>query len=355
MADPKQHNIVARRILGKAIGIGLGVLLLAFTPWFANSQESDSRPSYRPEQQVSGTIRSWGDKQMAPLLEEWEKGFSKFHGNVRFEGRLKGTDTGMAGVYSEVADLAFMGRPAGTEEVMAFEWVFRYKPLGIQVATGGLDAPGKTAALEILVNAGNPISKLTLAQVDAIFGAEHKRGPQNIRQWGDLGLSGEWASKPIHTYGYALESDVAGFFRTLVLKNSFKWNPDLQEFNPGNVSGSANDAGKAILEALSRDPYGITFSTAGYGNPKVKAVALASQDTGPFYEPNKENLMQGTYPLTRVTWVYTNRAPGKPIDPKVKEFLRYILSREGQQDVLRQGDYLPLTDQVVREQLRKLE
>jgi phosphate transport system substrate-binding protein len=329
------------------------ILLIAFS---SRAQDMNSLPRYESRDGVSGTIRIWGDDRMETLMSFWQEGFREFHPDVRFETKLMGTGTGMAGLYTGVADLALMGRDSTSSEIMAFEWVFRYKPLGIEVATGSLRVPGKTFAVAVFVHKGNPLSKLTLAQLDAIFGSEHLRGPSNIRTWGELGLTGDWKDKPIHPYGYDVETGTGWFFRRAVFKGSDKWNCDVREFADVKRSdGTVVDAGERILEALAEDRYGIAYSNLGFMNPQMKPIAVGSADGGPFYEATKDNLIQRKYPLTRAASIYVNREPGKNLDPKVQEFLRYILSKEGQQQVVREGDFLPLTPEVVREQLRKMD
>ena len=150
------------------------------------------KSSPQPDPDVAGVIRVWGDDQMNGVMQRWQIAFQKAHPNVRFEAKLLGTGTGMAGLYSGVADIALLGREATASEVMAFEWVFRYKPLGIEAATGSLGVPGKTFAVGVFVNKQNPLSKLTLTQLDAIFDSEHRRGSRNLSTWGDLGLTVEW-------------------------------------------------------------------------------------------------------------------------------------------------------------------
>jgi phosphate transport system substrate-binding protein len=318
------------------------------------AQSVGSPPRYQAEPKVDGVIRIWGDEQMETVMKRWQSGFRKQHPSVRFETKLLGTGTGMAGLYSGVADIAVLGRDATSSEVMAFEWVFKYKPQSVQVATGSLDVPGKTFAIGVLVNKDNPLTKLTLTQLDAIFGTEHRRGARNIRTWGDLGLMGEWKDKPINVYGYDTETNTGSFFKRAVLNGSDKWNCDLREFaDSKQPNGSQLDAGQRISEALAHDRYGIAYGNLRYVDRQVKPVALSLTDEGPFYEATKENLIQRKYPLTRAVSFYVNRAPGQPLDPKVKEFLRYILSQEGQQEVGQDRDFMKLSD--AREQLRKLE
>jgi phosphate transport system substrate-binding protein len=177
-----------------------------------------------------------------------------------------------------------------------------------------------------------------------------------IRKWEQLGVTGKWANQPIHVYGYNFDTGMAGFFRLSVLKDSYKWNPELKDFDNGrDAKGEVINAGVYILEALAKDPYGIAFANVQYANPEVKSIALAAGDSGPYIEPTQENVWRRAYPITRFTCVVMNRQPGKPIEPRVKEFVRYILSRDGMQAVVKDGSYLPLTRQLIEEQSRKLE
>jgi len=320
------------------------------------AQKTNSLPRYQTDQTISGTIRVWGNDRMSTVMKHWQEGFEKHHPDVRFETNLIGTGTGMAGLYTGVADVALMGRDATSSESMAFEWVFKYKPLGIEVATGSLDVPGKTFAVAVFVNKDNPISKLTLAQLDAIFSSEHLRGQRSFRTWGDLGLTGEWANSPINSYGYDAETNTGSFFKRMVFNGSDKWNCDLKEFaDMKTPNGSVSDASDQILKALEHDRYGIAYANLHYLTPQVKSIALAPTDDAPYYEATKLNLIQRKYPLTRAASIYINREPGKPIDPKVKEFLRYVLSQEGQQSVVQEGEFLPLSEEGVHNQMRKLE
>lgn len=302
------------------------------------------------------TIRNWGNNEMRPLLTRWETAFQKTHPFIRFENKLFGPASALAGIYTGVADLSWAGHELWKEESMGFEWVFQYKPLGIEVATASLDVHQNGAALVVFVHKDNPLKKLTLAQVDAIFGSEHRRGGKTIRTWGDLGLAGEWATQPVRPYGYDAETEAAAFFRQSVLKDSYKWACNLTEFrNVQRQDGSIIDAGPEILNALSTDRYGIAYSKLKGRTESVKPIALAASDEGPFWEPIPNNIQQRHYPLSRVMMVYLNRAKGKPIEPALKEFLVYVLSADGQRQVIEEGGYFPLTPESVARQLRALE
>ena len=339
----------------------LALLMTFYAATPGRTQNAESLPKYQSEQTVSGTLRLWGHGSpdtdfMGKLVRTWEEGFRKHHPGIQFENRMYGTASAIGALYAGAGDLAIMGREIRPFEISAFERVFRYPPLGVDITTGSLDIRNMDFALNVFVHKDNPLGKLTMTQVDAIFGCEHLRGPRNIRIWGELGFTGEWQDKPINVYGFPINRGFAVFFQDAALGGSRKWNGDLKEF--GDVrqpDGTLRDGGLRILDALARDPYGIAYSNLRYMNAQVKPLALAATDGGPYYEATKENLIRHKYPLTRFITTFVNRAPGGRLDPKVKEFLRYILSREGQQEVVRDGHYLPLSEEAVRAQLRKLE
>jgi phosphate transport system substrate-binding protein len=332
----------------------------------ATAEDLSALPEYHPEQKVSGVIRSWGSPHMGGMLRQWEAGFKKFHPEVAFADFLKGTASATYGFAENVAELGLMGR-----QIYTFEYYGVYRrslmlPVEIEVATGSVDVPHKSFALAVFVHRDNPLTRLTLAQLDGIFGAQRTggwqgmdwaksaaRGPEgNLRTWGQLGLGGEWADKPIQCYGPPGQHPGGiGFFQRRVMGGSDVWNENLAEFADR----------QAMIDALSRDRYGIAYTGLCYATPQVKALALAEKDGGPFVALTRENVASRAYPLSRPVYIYlAPDTPGgepanPPVDPKVREFLRYILSRQGQQDVARAGDYLPLTAAVARAQLLKLD
>ena len=342
--------------------LAVSALITLATPGIYSQQwDLSELPQYRPEQKVSGTIRLWGHGSlkrdfMGRLVKYWQEGFARHQPEIQFEYKMYGTASSIGALYAGVGDLAIRGEEIYPFEIAAFERVLHYPPLGIEIATGSLDVQNMDYAQIVFVHKDNPISKLTLAQLDAIFGYEHRRGLSNIRTWGPLGLKGEWADQSIHVYGWRIDDDFSTFLQNAVLEGSHKWNCDLKEFaRITKPDGSVYDSGQQILDALATDRYGIGVSNLRYVNPQVKPLALALRDGGPYYAATKENLIERKYPLTRVIPAFINRAPGKPVDPKVKEFLRYILSREGQEDIVRDGGYLPLSREAILEQLKKLE
>ncbi len=319
-------------------------------------------PHYAPAEKVSGTIRIWGHGSfkhdfMGGLVAKWLEGFNRFQPDVKLENRMYGTASAIGALLAGAADIALLGEEISPAAAVAFARAKGYPPTGIQVATGSLDVNFFDYAHMIFVHRDNPLAHLSLRQLDAIFGAEHRRGaPKNIRTWGELGLTGEWANKKIQPYGWKVDEDFALFFSEAVLENSHRWNTDLKEFvHVTRPDGTQYDHGEQILDALARDRFGIAISNVRYTNPSVKALALGTGDAGPFYPPTPANLIAQTYPLVRIIPAFIDRAPGQPVDPKVREFLRYLLSREGQQAILDESNYLPLGAEAIRAQLAKLQ
>jgi len=329
-------------------------------PLLVSGQElnylKDLKP-YRPKQMVSGIIRNWGNNYIPSLMKAWEDGFQKYQPNVQFETKLLGTEAAIAGLYGGIADIAFLGRELYAPERHAFRGWFGYEPLEIEISSGSYATQHKTFSLEVFVHKDNPLTKLTLTQLDAVYGCELRQGAKvPIRTWGQLGLTGRWQQQPIHVYGYNFDTGMAGYFRLVVLKNSAKWNVQLKDFDNGRApNGEIINAGIYILRALAKDPYGIAYANILYTNPDVKTLALARKEGEPYYEPTKANVWERNYPITRYTTLVINRPPGKPVEPRIEEFIRYILSRDGMAAVVRDGAYLPLTERLIKEQLRKLD
>ena len=343
-----------------------GLMLAAVFTAGAAAQELSSLPDYRPDQRVSGVLRSRGNDQMAALMKQWEKGFRKYHPGIQFADTLVGSASGMYGLEMRTADIAVMGRPINPyERYGSYErsWVY---PVEIEVATGSFETPHKSPAYAIFVHKDNPLAQLTVKQLDGIFGAERGGGwnaltwdvnaartsAENIRTWGQLGLKGAWADRPIHVYGPPLlGAGSITFFQAKVLNGGAMWNEDLREYQDR----------KQMIADLSQDPYGIAYTALGYRTPGVKPVALADTPAGPFVELSRKSVTDRSYPLSRPVYiVYTidnekSEIADPSIDPKVREFLRYILSKQGQRDVLRDRGYLPLPIATVNAQLKKLD
>ena len=343
--------------------------------YYTHKFDLSDLPSYKPQQHVSGTIRMWGSNYFtdSPLAGYWEKEFQKYQPDVKFDFHLRTSEHAISSLIYGKSDLSPMGRQIMWDEQLAFQREFGYLPLGIVAVTGSYDVSGWNPPVGVYINSANPLAKLSLSQLDGIFGAPRSgawrdltwdpslaRGPEkNIRTWGQLGLTGAWADKPIHVYGYNLQFHFPQEIESRAFGGvSTKWNENLVEYdNKLLPDGRFKLAGEQMLEDLAKDPYGIVYCAGGNAwlTPQVKAVALGAKDGGPYYDLTLENVRSRAYPMYADVFFFMNRDPKKPVDPKLKEFMRYILSREGQSQVMRDGKYLPLTAAVVREQLKKLE
>jgi phosphate transport system substrate-binding protein len=339
--------------------------------YYSERWKLDDLPAYVPNQKVSGVIRLWGSNYFADgsLGKRWEDGFRKHHPGVAFKNELKTALAGIPALTFGLADIAPM-RHITSDETLLYQRYHDSWPLEITVVTGSLDVPGWSYALGIFVHRSNPLSRLTVEQLDGVFGAQRSgafqgtewttaaaRGPEkNIRTWGQLGLTGEWAEKPIHVYGYNLRYHIPATFERLVFQGGAKWNEQLVEFtNYKNPDGTTELEAQQVTSAVSRDRWGIGYSSVAFRRPETKVLAIAPRGSGTYVELDLQALRSREYPLLDEVYFYLRKEPGKRLDPKVKEFLRYVLSREGQEAVQQDGKYLPLPGRVVAEQLRKLD
>ena len=334
-------------------------------------------PPYQPEASVSGTIRNFGFG-LGGVLKLWEEGFQRFHPQVRFDDHLPTSDAAIPALVTGVTDLAPDGGEATLTENLSFFEVYGYPPTDITVASGAYDVEGKSNGPIVFVHKDNPLASLSLAQLDAIFGSMRTggmrgfqwtpsdgRGPQaDIRTWGQLGLTGEWADKTIQTYGHA-PSGTTRFFQWKVLRNGDKWNPNYREYvESGSKMIADEDRAEQRLglqhmlrHELANDRYGIAWTVMpqAKGVEGIKAIALSPAPGAAAVQPSQRSFQDRSYPLVRSIYIFLNRKPGTPLDPKLREFLRYVLSREGQAIVERNGSYLPLPAEVVLAQRRKLD
>lgn len=381
------------RHIGHCTYLICAALALAAARAAAQQPDVSQIPPYRPEFKVAGGLRIAGS-ELKGNMDLLVAGFRKFHPDAAVSTNFMTSSEGALGLmYAGVSDVAPMGDDAKITDMMPFYNTFRYVPTEISVATGGFEARGTLWPMAIVVNKANPISHLSLEQLDRIFGSERSGGweigPQadnnllftakyaraaasNIRTWGQLGLKGAWAKQEIKTFGYVAPGFAVNFERK-VMHWSTKWNPNFMEYV--EAKETTNDAaGKAVnsdamLQAISRDKYAIGFVALMHVDgscvnpdgskcvvyPDVKALPLSKTDSDPAVPLTADTVANRSYPLTRDAYIYVNRAPGRPLDPKVREFLRFILSREGQQIIAKAGIYSPLPEAVIREQLAKLD
>lgn len=342
----------------RAIAILLSLALVA--------APAGARPlaPYAPDEQVSGTIRIWGHGAYGKRLEfveglvaALEEGFRKFQPGVVFDNRLHGTASAIGALYTGQGDVAFMGREIWGPEIAAFREVRGYAPTGLDVMTGSFDVRNKGYAITVFTHKSNPIKGLTLAQLDAIYGIERRRGHGAVATWGDLGLTGEWADKPVRLYGLPIARGFADYFQERVFLGSQLWKPELREFrDDANSVSTATDGATRMLAALAGDPYGIGYAGLVYSHPETRAVPIAERAGSPFVAPSRASVQDRSYPLHRIISFFVDKAPGERAAPHVDAFLRFVLSREGQAIIERDGGgYLPLTGAFANTELKKLE
>lgn len=292
-------------------------------------------PHYEKTSGISGNLSSIGSDTMNNLLTLWLEGFKRYYPNINIQVEGKGSSTAPPALISGTAQLGPMSRDMKQEEIDAFEKKFGYKPTEIRVAID---------ALAVYVNKDNPLQGLTLPQVDAIFSKTRRGGfKSDISNWGELGLTGDWSNRPISLYGRNSASGTYGYFKEHALfKGDFKDNVKEQ---PGSAS---------VVQGITEDRFGIGYSGIGYKTSGVKALPIALTDKDEFHLPDYENCLNKKYPLARTLNIYINKAPNKPLDPLLKEFLKFVLTYEGQEVVVKDG-YLPLTKELVDKELKKLE
>ena len=330
-------------------------------------------PHYVPKVHLTGTIRVWGNNYIRDgyLAEYWEKEFKKFQPDVTIEYHLPTTGIGIPALSCGVADVA-MSRRAIIMDLLTFEQVYHHPVTEVEAVTGSYDVYGWSPPFIIVVHKDNPLDRISLKQLDGVFGGArtggyigsvwhteypYARGPdENIRTWGQLGLTGKWADQPIHTGGQTLRGNQTSQFSDLILKGSDQFVEGYQAFaNYITPDGKINSWSLQAQRAIAKDPLAMFYVSPMTLSPDMKELAVQVYDGGPFVKRTLETVHDRTFPLFGRYFFYFNREPGKPVDPKVDEWLRFILSQEGQDCVQHEGRYIPLTSEVVRAQLKKLE
>ena len=290
--------------------------------------------AYAKTSGVSGNLNSIGSDTMNNMMTLWAETFRKFYPNVRIQVEGKGSSTAPPALIAGTAQFGPMSRPMRQAEIDQFEARYGYKPTELKSSYD---------ALAVYVHKDNPIEKLTLAQVEAIFSKSRKRGyKQNITTWGQLGLTGDWANRPISLYGRNSASGTYGFFKEHTLKNG-DYKDSVKE-QPGSAS---------VVQGVTEDRYGIGYSGIGYKTSGVKAVPLAETAAGPFSDGKYEDVTGGKYPLWRFLYIYLNKPPNRPLDPLQAEFVKLIYSKEGQETVVKDG-YMPLPAKLAQVELAKV-
>jgi phosphate transport system substrate-binding protein len=306
--------------------------LLGILPIVAEESHIDpALPTYTAVSGVSGNLNSMGSDTLNNLMTLWAEGFKKAYPNVNVQIEGKGSSTAPPALIEGTAQLGPMSRLMKAEEIDAFEKKHGYKPTEIRVAID---------ALAVFVHKDNPLKGVTMKQVDSIFSQTRKKGGDDITDWAQLGLDA-WKGRALSLFGRNSASGTYGFFQEHALaKGDFK--PTVKE-QPGS---------SAVVQGIGADPYAIGYSGIGYKTSGVRALPIAGDD-GEFYEANYTNSLDGNYPLARFLVVYVNKKPGQPLDALTLEFLKFVLSKDGQMIVEKDG-YYPVPAEVAAETVESI-
>ena len=284
---------------------------------------------------VSGNLSSAGSDTLANLMTLWTESFKKAYPNVNIQVQAAGSSTAPPALTEGTSNFGPMSREMKDKEIEAFETRYGYKPTAIRVAVD---------ALAVYVHKDNPLESLSLPQVDAVFSVTRRCGADAIvTRWGDLGMSGQWQDRPIQLYGRNSVSGTYGYFKQVALcKGDFKNTVNEQ---PGSAS---------VVQSISSSLNGIGYSGIGYITSDVKALALAEADGDEAIAANAENVATGDYPLSRYLYVYVNKKPGEPLPPLEREFIKLVLSKQGQEIVNKDG-YIPVSARIASRELKKIQ
>jgi len=312
------------------------IILTCVAPVVAQTVAVDSEiPEYKRVSGVSGNLSSVGSDTLNNLMTLWAEGFQREYPNVKIQIEGKGSSTAPPSLIQGTAQIGPMSRAMKAKELDSFEKRFGYKPTQIAVAVD---------ALAVYVHKDNPLDRLRMSEVDAIFSSTLKCGNQDsIDTWGDAGLDdNRWSSRPISMYGRNSASGTYGYFKKVALcKGDFR---NRVKEQPGSAS---------VVQGVSEDLSGIGYSGIGYKTSGVKTLEIAGK-SGEYAGTDPATVLSGKYPLSRFLYLYVNKAPNEPIDPMIGQFIRFVLSQQGQTTVVKDG-YLPLPGNVVQQQLAQLD
>ena len=308
-------------------------------------------PEYAPGPKLTDDLRIVAESSAEPLLTLWVEGFKTQQPGLNLIAKgtspLAAVPTVMSGAY----DLGFPARELWPYEEELFRKIRGYEPFVVLVGLGAHATPGLTPALGVFVHASNPLTRITLAQLDAIYSTERRRGlGKDIATWGDLGATGEWATRPIHAYTHRLPNGIDYFIQKIVTKGAdFKKSVIDLAMRRGNLGPD-----EIIAEAVAKDPAAIGFGCFGNVIPGMKTIAVAETTGGPYCTGTLEEVKTLRYPLARPIYMVIDRPPGQAIAPKLEEFLRYVLSAPGQNAFAASGGWLPLPAELAKVELARL-
>jgi len=307
--------------------------LLAIAPVASAMDLDPALPSYQKISGVSGSLKSVGSDTLNNLMTYWAEGFRATYPGIKISIEGKGSSTAPPALIEGAAQFGPMSREMKSKEITDFEKKFGYKPSVVRVAVD---------SLAVFVNKDNPITSLSLQQLDGIFSKTRKSGVKNIKTWGDVGLTGEWSDKPISIYGRNSASGTYAYFKEIALfHGDYK---DTVKEQPGS---------SAVVQGVANDKYAIGYSGVGYKTPDVRIVPLAAKEGAKGYEANAANAYDGNYPLARFLYIYFNKKPNEPLNPLMAQFLRYVFSKQGQMIVIKDGFY-PVSKALADEDLGKV-
>ena len=302
-------------------------------------------PLYKPVKGLSGTLKGVESNTVTVLQDKWIAGFTKIYPNVKISVEIGGSGQGGPRLTNGTADFGFIAREMMGREETPFVDKFGYKPLAISVAGGSLAVKAFTDSVVFIVNKDNPLNEITYPQLDAIYSATHNRGIKApITTWGQLGLTGEWADKPIHLWGVEIPNGYDNFVNMHVLANG-QWREGIQ----------SEHTVIPLSDKVAADKYSLSYTGLAWNtNPGTKVLKLAVRPGEPAIEATFDNVASQKYPLSRTIYMFVNKEPGKPLSPLLREFIRYALSREGQQAVVDDAIFTPLPASMDAREAEKL-
>jgi phosphate transport system substrate-binding protein len=373
MSDKYQPNAESKKYPeGSALERKARMAAIAANPAYTRKFDLSSLPDFVPEGKPVGTVRLCGNNYIgdSPLGGWWKDAFNKYQPGITIQYDLETAADAIPCLYLGLADIGITHEPS-FYDYLSYQRLKGNAPTGITILTGSYDVVGWQNNMVIVVNKANPITRVSITQLDGIFGSQRAggwvhttwhpelaRGPEkNLRSWGQLGVTGAFADKPIDTYGYSLRYATALEFSDKVLRSTDKWNENLLAFaNFVKPNGKTYLEADQIVDHVRDDPNGIGYVRYHPNFPTdVKILDLGATDAGPFVHYSMDTLQDHSYPLWGGQSFWINISPGKPIDPKIREFIRFVLSKQGQELLEKDGKYLPLDAATVQEGLKKLQ
>ncbi len=321
------------KYLAKSLKLGAAAALLAGLPLAAQAQALDPKlMDYKPVSGVSGNLKSIGSDSLNNLMTLWAEGFRSRYPNVQIEIEGKGSGTAPPALIAGTAQFGPMSRPMKGAEMDEFAKKYGFKPYGVRTSVD---------ALAVFVHKDNPIQCLSLNQVDAIFSKTRRGGEaKEIRTWGEAGLTGEWADKPISLYGRNSASGTYGYFKEVALFNG-DYKDSVKE-QPGS---------SAVVQGVASDKFAIGYSGVGYKTADVRTVPIAAKKGDECFDAAADNAYAGDYPIARFLYIYVNVNPNQTLDPVRAEFIKYVYSKPGQEAVVKDG-YYPVTAKIAETDLK---